>query len=130
MSTLPELPRPAVPNTRLPIPEAFTKGSYTADQMLAFRAEGIQSLQAELEQQALGHLASEGQWIEHTGKLAAELEAARKDAERYRWLRTYPNNVSPAVYGPTAVSGSGLLRRDTYLDAAIDSALGAKEGGA
>jgi hypothetical protein len=41
------------------------------------------------------------------------------DAARYRWLRSYPNNVNAAVYGPTG----GLLRRDDYLDAAIDAAI-------
>lgn len=47
----------------------------------------------------------------------SESEDAR-DAGRYRWLRNYPNNVNSAVYGPTG----GLLRRDEYLDAAIDAA--------
>ena len=45
-------------------------------------------------------------------------DALRADAERYRWLRQYPNNVGAAVYAPTV----SLLRRDTYLDAAIDAA--------
>lgn len=49
----------------------------------------------------------------------AEIEALRTDAERYRWLRTPPNNINMSVYGPTG----GLLRRDEYLDAAIDVAI-------
>ena len=33
---LPPLPMPAVPNTRLPMPDAYTQGSYTAEQMRAY----------------------------------------------------------------------------------------------
>jgi hypothetical protein len=54
----------------------------------------------------------------------AQADDAR-DAARYRWLRTYPNNINAAVYGPTG----GLLRRDDYLDAAIDAALSAAAKG-
>jgi hypothetical protein len=52
----------------------------------------------------------------------AEIERLRADAERYRWLRQYPNNLNGLVYGPThgALCG-GLLRRDDYLDTAIDA---------
>ena len=55
--------------------------------------------------------------------LAAEIAVLREDAARYRWLRQPPNNLNGCVYGPTSMQSSGLLRRDAYLDAAIDSAL-------
>lgn len=65
----------------------------------------------------------QGHWViaSHVGVPEPRAEAAdddKRDAERYRWLRTYPNNVNAEVYGPTG----GLLRRDTFLDAAIDAA--------
>jgi hypothetical protein len=60
--------------------------------------------------------------------LEAECEALRKDAERYRWLRKFPHNVDAAVYGPTKSDDCGLLRRDIYLDAAIDDAMGKEIG--
>ena len=56
--------------------------------------------------------------------LLDRLEAAERDAERYRWLRTFPNNINRAMYGPCLIpNDSGLLRRDDYLDAAIDAAM-------
>ena len=58
----------------------------------------------------------------------AECEALRKDAERYRWLRKFPHNVDAAVYGATKTDDCGLLRRDIYLDAAIDAAMGKESG--
>ena len=42
-----------------------------------------------------------------------------RDAARYRWLRQYPNTIRPEVYCPAL----DLLRRDEYLDAAIDAVL-------
>lgn len=56
-------------------------------------------------------------------RLTAERDAARKDAERYRWLRSFPNNITASIYGPTSTDSDGLLRRDEYLDAAIDAAM-------
>jgi hypothetical protein len=56
--------------------------------------------------------------------LRERAESAEKDAARYRWLRQFPNNISMAVYSETSdLSVGGLLRRDTYLDAAIDAAM-------
>lgn len=60
-------------------------------------------------------------------ELRAELEAAaadKRDAGRYRWLRDYPNNVNPTVYGVTL----SLLRQGKYLDDAIDTALAQRQG--
>lgn len=53
-----------------------------------------------------------------------QLRRMAENARRYRWLRTYPNNVNASVYGPTG----GLLRRDEYLDVAIDAALAQRQG--
>lgn len=38
---LPELPEPRVPNTHLPWPECYAKGSYSADQMLAYARAAV-----------------------------------------------------------------------------------------
>ncbi len=65
--------------------------------------------------------------IEKLLKNRAELEAAaadKRDAGRYRWLRDYPNNVNPTVYGV----GLSLLRQGKYLDDAIDAALAQRQG--
>lgn len=63
---------------------------------------------------------------EHRLRLLLDrLEAAERDARRYRWLRTFPNNINRAMYGPCLIpNDSGLLRRDDYLDAAIDAMKG------
>jgi len=60
-------------------------------------------------------------WAERalSSSTVQQVGADALDAARYRWLRSYPNNVNAAVYGPTG----GLLRRDDYLDAAIDAAI-------
>lgn len=54
-----------------------------------------------------------------------DVEAADiRDAARYRWLRTPPNNINACVYGPTFEKYcGGLLRRGEYLDHAIDEAM-------
>ncbi len=52
------------------------------------------------------------------------LDALRKDAERYRWLREFPNNRTPSI-SSWAVSPDRpetFLKYGTYLDAAIDAA--------
>jgi hypothetical protein len=56
----------------------------------------------------------------------AEIARLKADAGRYRWLRTYPNNLNAAVYGPTRAGPNtgGLLCRDDYLDSAIDAMKG------
>jgi transcriptional regulator with XRE-family HTH domain len=59
----------------------------------------------------------------------AEIAALKVKADRYDWLRQYPNNLDGRVYGPTySKEGGGLLKRDEYLDAAIDSARAAGDG--
>lgn len=56
-----------------------------------------------------------------------QVQRMAKDAARYRWLRAFPNNLNHCVYGPTFSRdhGGGLLRRDDFLDAAIDAAMSA-----
>lgn len=51
--------------------------------------------------------------------LAEKVKAMEDNDRRYRWLRTFPNNVRPYVYAPC-----GLLMREEHLDAAIDAAGG------
>jgi len=57
--------------------------------------------------------------------LVADMDALRKDAERYRWMRTPPNNLRDELFSAGSLR---WLRRDTYLDTAIDAAM-AQEGG-
>ena len=71
-----------------------------------------------------GYQAGHAAAADEIAELRAKVEAAEKDAARYRWLRTFPNNINPSVYGITVTKDSGLLRRDEYLDAAIDAARG------
>lgn len=51
-----------------------------------------------------------------------KLAAAEKDAARYRWLRTCPNNLSATLYGMCGLD-ERALKRDDYLDAAIDATM-------
>ena len=58
-------------------------------------------------------------------ELEAELDEARKDAERYQWLRHGDNDEAVMQRGPVDMTYHWLPRRER-LDAAIDAAL-AKE---
>lgn len=49
--------------------------------------------------------------------LLAELDAARRDAERYRWFR------AKAGCAPVYLEIDGFIRDDTDLDAVIDAAM-------
>lgn len=79
----------------------------------------------------------EGRVHENIRKLKAELEAAaadKRDAERYRYLRSRPESVEPGridvVYwsalDESANEGEGL--RGDALDVAIDAALAQRQG--
>jgi len=52
-------------------------------------------------------------------QLRAEVEALRRDAERYRWLRSVENDVA-ITFGAHAWEDLS----DEYMDAAIDAAIG------
>jgi hypothetical protein len=92
--------------------------------------------QAKLQQQALEYLSLCGQQDE----ALRQLEEAKKDAERYRWLRRgidFAGMPSYAIKGipwttwvvPTeAVPTMGAIS-GAQLDAAIDSAMGEQDGG-
>ena len=58
----------------------------------------------------------------------AELERLRKDAERYRWLRS--PNVGPATVYNVCMEriegGLSTLKSDSLLDEAIDAAIAAE----
>jgi hypothetical protein len=60
------------------------------------------------------------------GRLRAEIEGLRKDAERYRWLRQFPTHFAAEEWGRY---GAGLpldrvfVRTPEGLDAAIDTAM-------
>jgi len=56
-------------------------------------------------------------------ELSAEVEALRKDAERYRWLRN-PDQAVGNVMDKMGSSGVYEYRAGDELDAAIDSAMG------
>lgn len=58
-------------------------------------------------------------------ELVAYISELAKDADRYRYLREWPNNISQRFYG-----GSNLLRRDQYLDESIDAAMAQEAGNA
>jgi len=58
-------------------------------------------------------------------QLAAALEAAREDAERYRWLRDPCSGAEQVIFYCRGDYGRGLMS-GTMLDAAIDAAM-AKE---
>ena len=58
----------------------------------------------------------------HIDALAEKVKAMEDNDRRYRWLRTFPNNVRPHVYAPC-----GLLMLEEHLDAAIDAASGGGE---
>ena len=58
-------------------------------------------------------------------QLAAALEAAREDAERYRWLRDPCSGAEQVIFFCRGDYGRGLMS-GTMLDAAIDAAM-AKE---
>ena len=57
--------------------------------------------------------------LAENAKLRAESEALRKDAERYRWLRSAENDVAITL-GIHAWEDLS----DEYMDAAIDAAMG------
>lgn len=59
--------------------------------------------------------------------LRAEVEALRKDAERYRWLRDPCSGAERVVLYSRGDFGRGLMSHTT-LDAAIDAALAGKGG--
>jgi hypothetical protein len=59
-------------------------------------------------------------------RLRSEVEALRKDAERYRWLRD-PCSGAEQVFYCRGDYGKGLMSGST-LDAAIDAALAAGRG--
>jgi hypothetical protein len=57
--------------------------------------------------------------LAENAKLRTEVEALRKDAERYRWLRSVENDVA-ITFGTHAWEDLS----DEYMDAAIDAAMG------
>ena len=59
-------------------------------------------------------------------QLRAEVDALRKDAERYRWLRDPCSGAEHVIYYSRGDYGRGLMS-GSMLDAAIDAALAAKE---
>lgn len=56
-------------------------------------------------------------------QLAAALEAAREDAERYRWLRDPCSGAERVIFYCRGDYGRGLMS-GAMLDAAIDDAMG------
>lgn len=71
-----EMARRAMPSTHLGQPE-------TVDAQLAHERIRCEALESQIQKMALDHLASEGQWIEMTGKLREQL--AEMTADRDSW---------------------------------------------
>jgi len=64
--------------------------------------------------------------IRAADQLRAEVDALRKDAERYRWLRDPCSGAEHVIYYSRGDYGRGLMS-GSMLDAAIDAAMAAKE---
>jgi len=64
--------------------------------------------------------------IRAVDQLRAEVDALRKDAERYRWLRDPCSGAEHVIYYSRGDYGRGLMS-GSMLDAAIDAAMAAKE---
>lgn len=60
---------------------------------------------------------AEGWCLDCVGKLQAECEALRKDAERFRWLRSHPDAVCVTV----SIHGDWIPAISEQLDAALDA---------
>jgi hypothetical protein len=96
------------------------------DERISELEQQLAEAQAKLQQQALEYLSLCGQQDE----ALRQLEEAKKDAERYRWLRARHWSDSPlcVVANPKAAVRLGKeCPSGERLDAAIDSAMGAQE---
>ena len=94
-------------------------------------AQTINNLRAELAETTKAMEFNFAQYLDVSRMLCEvqdELEEAKKDAERYRWLRQFPNNRNESLYAwsisPDRPETS--IKYIHYLDAAIDAAM-AKE---
>lgn len=64
---LPPLPRPAVPNTRLPLAEAWANGSFSAEQMRTYALAALATPPAPAAQQAPSAVQLPEQWKNYVG---------------------------------------------------------------
>lgn len=96
------------PETSRPFASAWRAVVYRDDAESVFA-----TLRAQLQEQALQYLSDNGQWLEETGRLRAELEAlkaAQAGAEEARWL---PMHDAPR-HRRFLASVEGLVRLVTY----------------
>ncbi len=92
------------------------------------RLSPVEAERDRFSQESAHHFIRAREWAERAGameadrdRLAAECEALRADAQRYRWLR------AKSGFTPVYLEIEGCIRDDTDLDAAIDAAMGGKE---
>lgn len=84
------------------------------------RPEGISALEAEVAMLSGLLDANQRQECDEIKTMRASLEAAQKDAERYRWLRSEEVSTEPCYYDFWQ-EFEGKLCREEKLDAAIDA---------
>ncbi|MFE1816452.1 hypothetical protein [Metapseudomonas otitidis] len=94
------------------------------DEARAFTDEVLQNRIAELEREVAEGDAAIAVWRGRTQRAEIELEACRKDAERYRWLRDQCHRDWDVMYTDIQIyiPGEGIEDHDD-LDAAIDAAM-------
>jgi hypothetical protein len=89
----------------------------------------LQMLRGQLAGKAQGNVAKGAFEIyANNERLKAELEAARKDAERYEWVRTHPVLTQKYIADEFAKLGPFDLIDPVAIDRVIDAALAAREG--
>lgn len=110
---------------------------YTADQLRTHREEYAETVAAPLREQARcwqgvaeGEVELRQLANEEIADLKRERDEARRDAERYRWLRKFSANSAPMPATIPVLLWAGRYH-DSWLhklDAAIDSAMGDDNG--
>lgn len=104
--------------------EGYMMGAAAEAREVDARGEEIKRLRAEIEENENVI----NVWRGRTQRAETEVEAYRKDAERYRWLRDLAPeewSVWRRIEWPKEKSGSELRIDDCNMDSEIDAAMGA-----